>query len=403
MVETAPRAMCFRCMRPASVCYCGAVPRIVAKTPVVLLQHPRERFMPIGTARMASLCLDGSALVVGTELDRHPVVRAALDDRSRTPILLWPGPTSRDLATHPPEGPTTLVVVDGTWSLAKKLVRLNPRIAALPQYSLVPSRPSEYRIRAEPAAECVSTIEAVIEALSILEGDRSLFEPMMTPFRRMIDAQIEHAERTGGRGRHRKLPRPPRPRPVPTLLRSGRSIVVVVGEANAWPYAPARHPDELVQWLAVRLDDGARFERIVRPRMMLSPTTTKHTRLDEATILGGVTFERLAADWRAFVRDDDVVVSWGPYAASLMKAQGGFLPADFVDLRRAAFDWLRDKTGNIVELAERLGLEHDALGTGRGGARLGTSAAVARFLGQQAPAPTGPLSGDLGDVLVPQT
>jgi len=382
--ETAPRAMCFRCFRPASVCYCDAVPRVVAKTPVVILQHPRERFMPIGTARMASLCLAGSELVVGTELDDHPIVRAALADPTRTPILLWPGPTSRDLAVEPPTGPTTLIVVDGTWSLAKKLVRLNPRVAALPQYSLVPSKPSEYRIRAEPAVDCVSTIEAVIEALSILEGDRELFEPMMTPFRAMIDAQIAHMQGSGG-SRHRRSPRKPRPRPVPLLLRSGRSVVVVVGEANAWPYEEkARNPDELVHWLAVRLDtegkETERFERIIAPRVALSPTTASHTRLGEAEMRGGVSFADFASDWRAFLRCDDVLASWGPYGAGLFKRQGGYVPDDFVDLRKASFEWLRDKTGTIVELAERLELAHSAIGTGRGGARLGTAAAIARFL-----------------------
>nr|MDQ3300003.1 DTW domain-containing protein [Myxococcota bacterium] len=46
-----------RCRRPQVVCYCAALPRIDTSTRVVILQHPRERDMAIGTARMASLCL----------------------------------------------------------------------------------------------------------------------------------------------------------------------------------------------------------------------------------------------------------------------------------------------------------------------------------------------------------
>src|SRR6185437_11532742 len=90
-------------------------------------------------------------------------------------------------------GPITLVVVDGTWSQARKLVRLNPAMAALPRYAFRPSRPSEYRIRREPSEECVSTLEALIHVLGVLEGDRERFLPMMLPFRAMVDAQVAFA------------------------------------------------------------------------------------------------------------------------------------------------------------------------------------------------------------------
>ena len=65
--EREPRALCTRCLRPVSVCYCAALPRIETATKIVILQHPRERFMPIGTARMASLCLPQTTLLVGTQ------------------------------------------------------------------------------------------------------------------------------------------------------------------------------------------------------------------------------------------------------------------------------------------------------------------------------------------------
>ncbi|MBZ0236419.1 MAG: DTW domain-containing protein [Deltaproteobacteria bacterium] len=61
------RERCLRCRRPLAVCYCDALPRIETRTRVVILQHPRERDMPIGTARMASLCLPGSELHVGVD------------------------------------------------------------------------------------------------------------------------------------------------------------------------------------------------------------------------------------------------------------------------------------------------------------------------------------------------
>lgn len=380
-----PRETCFVCMRPRVVCWCAAVPKIEASTKLLVLQHPREEFMPIGTARMAALSVVGAELVVGTDLSTHPAVRRALDDPERRAILLWPGPTSKDLAVDPPTGATTLIVVDGTWPLAKKLVRLNQEIAALPQYSLTPTRPSEYRIRREPRAECVSTIEAVIEALALLDGAPAKFDAMREPFRKMIDAQIAFASARTGAGRH--LPKGPKKPPrTPPLFKERRDVVVLAGEANAWPYEMAGRPkQEVVHVVATRLPAGGAvegdtrevFDVVVAPRGPLSPTTSHHARLSEAELLGGVSLEAFHRAWRAFLRDDDVVAFWGPHAAGLIVAEGGYLPEDCVDLRRAAVDYLREKSPSIMDAAARLGVTHVGIGSGRAGSRLGSAVAIA--------------------------
>jgi DTW domain-containing protein YfiP len=159
-----PRETCFRCFRPQRVCFCRNLPTLETRTKVLILQHPREEFMPIGTARMASLCLPGSRLLVGTSFESEPALQAALDDPEREAILLWPGGDARD-RQRPTRGRSTLIVVDGT-RLAK-LVRLNPRIAALPRYCSR-RRGRQYH-PAEPKETCVSTIEAVMFALGHLE------------------------------------------------------------------------------------------------------------------------------------------------------------------------------------------------------------------------------------------
>ncbi|MFO0611983.1 MAG: tRNA-uridine aminocarboxypropyltransferase [Polyangiaceae bacterium] len=380
-----PRDTCFVCMRPRVVCWCAAVPKIEARTKLLVLQHPREEFMPIGTARMAALSVVGAELVVGTALDDHPSVRRALEDPARPAVLLWPGPASRDLALHAPAGPTTLVVVDGTWPLAKKLVRLNPRVAALPQYALTPTRPSDYRIRKEPRATCVSTIEAVIEALAILDGAPDKFDAMREPFRRMIDTQIAFAAGRTGAGRH--LPKGPKKPPrTPAAFKRPRDVVVLAGEANAWPYGtPDRPAQELVHLVATRLpaDLGAPrpvFDALVAPRGALSPTTMHHARVSEAELRAGLSLDAFHRAWRAFVRDDDVVAFWGPHAATLLIAEGGFLPAERVDLRRATVDYLKDTSPSIMDAALRLGVTHVAIGSGRAGSRLGSAVAIAEHL-----------------------
>ncbi len=375
-----PRAVCYRCLRPARVCYCDRIPRIETATRVLFLQHPREEFMPIGTARMASLSLPRSELVVGTEVEHVRAVREALDDPDRTPVLLWPGEGARDLRDAPRDRPLTLVVVDGTWSLAKKLVRLNPRVANLPRYHLGEGAPSRYRIRAEPRADFVSTVEAVMRALAILEGDEQRFLPMLDPFFAMIDTQVEH-ERVLQGARLRYAYKKRKPRPVPARLIDGTEIVVIAGEANAWPRKPTPpHPDELVQLVAHRLSDGSTFEAIIAPEHPLAPATPGFTELDARVIAAGASYASFAARWAAFLREGDAIAAWGHYAAGLLRERGAALPTAFVDLRGAAAQWLRDKTGPLEAFSERTGLSGPPLGAGRAGRRLGMAVRVAQLL-----------------------
>lgn len=371
-------------MRPARVCWCGHLPSIDTKTRLLLVQHPREEFVAIGTGRMTALCLPLADLVVGVRVEDDPRVRAALDDPTRTPILLWPGPGARDLAREPPAGPTTLVVVDGTWSLARQLVRENPRIRALPRYALDPPEPSQYRIRPEPADACVSTLEAVMHALGILEGDPGRFSPMMAPFRAMVDMQIEHQERLHGGRVRAKAKKRERSRRLPDALRLEPSLVVVTGEANAWARRSASgHADEIVQWLAVRPATGERFEALVAPSKPLSPGTPLHTRLAPELLARGTTLAEAQRAFRAFVRDDDTACGWGHYSASLWSRLGGFLPPTYVDLRGAAARWSQSRPGSLEDFARRLGLAPTPLGTGRGGERVALVAAIAEHMIRQ--------------------
>src|SRR5262249_8118737 len=155
--------------------------RLETRTRVVILQHPRERDVAIGTARMASLCLPEASLHVGVRWDEHPALGSVLGDPARPPILLYPGEGARDILAEPPAGPVTLVVVDGPWSQAKTVVRDNPVLARLPRYAFTAPEPTQYRIRREPRREYVSTIEALMHVLGALEGDAARFRALLDP------------------------------------------------------------------------------------------------------------------------------------------------------------------------------------------------------------------------------
>jgi DTW domain-containing protein YfiP len=386
-VSVVARAQCPRCQRPEVACYCAHLASLDTRTRVLVLSHPREFDNPVGTARMASLCLPNSCVGVGVDFTHDRQVQAELADPARPPIVLYPGPGARDLGTDPPRGPCTLVVVDGTWAHARKLVRKNPFLRALPCYALAPP-PSEYRIRREPSIECVSTLEALAHALGVLEGDAERFRAMLLPFRAMVDFQLSHAARSdGGRKREkRRREGAVRSRLPPELASS--NLVCVHGEANAWPYdrshgAPL-HPHELVHWVAVRVSDGARFEQVIAPRLPLARSPIVHARLDEAELRAGASIEALAEAWRGFVRPDDVLCGWNTYALDLLARELGPAPQPFVDLRKVTGDYVQRRAGSMEERVAALGLVSESCGRGRGGERLGMLLALAHWLVERA-------------------
>jgi len=379
-----PRSVCQRCRRPESVCYCAYLTRIPTKTRVVLLQHPRERDMAIGTARMASLCLPNSELLVGFDWENSEALKRLLADQERPASLLYPSPEAVDLQAAPPKEPITLVVVDGTWANTKKMVRSNPVLANLPKLAFRPTRPSEYRIRREPKAQFVSTIEALTYVLGLLEGDPGRFDAMLRPFRQMVDNQLTcKAERCSPRSRYKSGPKQPRCH-IPIELRTTSSnVLCVVGEANAWPCRDLEHraqfPDELVQWVALRPFTGERFECFAAPRLPLSPSTPAHLNVDEATLHAGESHATLLDRWKHFVHDDDIVCSWGRYATTLFVQSGGYLPPLRFDLRLVAKDQVKRNIGTLEQYYASIATEPtQTFGTGRAGVRLGQLACITR-------------------------
>jgi DTW domain-containing protein YfiP len=368
------------------VCYCAHLTSIATTTRVVILQHPRERDRAIGTAHMASLCLPSSELHVGARWGDAELARVH-SDPTRPAVLLYPGEGAVDIVEHPPLTPVTLVVVDGTWSQTKNVLRDNPALAALPRVAFTPGSPSEYRIRKEPRAECVSTIEALVHVLAALEPEPERFGAMLAPFRAMIDLQIA-CERTlhGARVRkkRRKAPMSDRDRLPARLVERKDDLVCVVGEANAWPYGTSgrtAHADELVHWTACRVATGETFDFVAAPRNPLAPSTPSHTRLAPEQLSAGGSVAELFARWRAFLRDSDVVCAWGHYAPALFREEGGALPGAPIDLRDAARRLVESKVGTLEDFSERVGARPGACAiSGRAGDRLARLVAIAEHL-----------------------
>jgi DTW domain-containing protein YfiP len=371
------------------VCVCAHVTPLRTRTRVLILQHPRERHVPINTARLARLSLPDAILRRAVDFEADPVVVDALSGRDGgpPPYLLFPGPSAIDLATARPPGPITLVVLDGTWWQAGKLLRRNPRLATLPQLRLAPAAPSRYRIRREPHDHCVATIEAIALALRALEGeevDDRAVAALLAPFDAMVEHQLEFRARVRD-ARHLRAaiargPRPARRPRIPgleALRAAGERLVVVHGEANAWPVrVPGHPPPEIVHWLAWRPATGETFEAVVRPRGRLAPSAALQLRLDAGALAAGEPWASFRARWEAFARADDVLCGWGHFPTNTLAREEILVPEARLDARVAANALLGARLGSAEECARRLeeaGRVEPArapAAPGRGGARM---------------------------------
>lgn len=393
--EFTPRDTCERCKRPRVVCYCAHVREVPTSTRVVIVQHPREADVPINTARIAKLCLPNSEIIVTVEADRERVVQALIEQAKHGSVgLLFPGEDTKDIRELAPreDKSRTLVVIDGTWWQASKVLKKSPGLASLPRYGLIPQSPSNYRIRKEPSIECLSTIEALCEALSCLEGPTVNVRAMLAPFEKMVDFQLEYARSGAGYGRHKPKAKVDRRREVPPqLARTPTGVVVAYAESNAWPFERVDRPEpELVHWVAERIDDGARREWILAPEGELAPDTTRFTELDERTLRAGITRAQFAREWAEFTAHTPTLATWNaPAAALLARALGSpELISDWLDLRPAAARFFKTRIGTLAECSPRFGpCPVDRWALGRAGSRIQHVAHVARALVAEARRP----------------
>jgi DTW domain-containing protein YfiP len=189
-ITSTSRPFCYRCDRPQPACVCASIPQVNNRTTIYLLQHPRERFHPFGSVRFARLGLARLALDVYGEAFAHQRTWSAAAPAGAA--LLFPGPAARELSElDENERPSGLVVIDGTWSHAKSILKKTPCLAALPQVKVRPRAPGLYRIRREPALHCMSTIEAIIEALRVLEPNTPGLDELLAAFVGMIDRHLD--------------------------------------------------------------------------------------------------------------------------------------------------------------------------------------------------------------------
>lgn len=381
-----PRATCERCRRPASACWCADLRPVDTATRVVFLQHPREARVAIGTARIAHLGLSHSELHQGIDFTQNPLVSGIVSQPGTALLFPGEGAVAPETLVHPPE---TLLVIDGTWPQARRMMAVNPALRALPRIGFVPRQPGNYRIRREPAAHCVATVEAVVEVLAAFDRDASRFAHLLRAFDRMVDRQLAALAARTEPPRRRHKPGDPwwTVRGMPDLEALWPHLVAIACEANAHrrDSGVAGEP-EIIQLAAKRLATGELFHAFIAPRRPLAPGAAHHLEVPIGSLLGGRGLGGVLEDWERFLRPGDRVVGWGPFGWDLLTREGWQPQSKPIDLRLVAAQRLKRRPGRADAAVHAIGgvLGTEAVAPGRAGRTLGAIAAfVERLLNEK--------------------
>jgi DTW domain-containing protein YfiP len=186
------------------------------RTKFLYLMHPKEfKREKAGTGRLTHLCLANSELHMGVEFDGHAAVQRRINDPRYYSVLLYPGVTARNLsrngmaASDLGDRRLQILLLDGTWRGARKMLRVSPSLQRLPRVMFNAGVPSRFVIKQQPQVGCLSTLEATHELLLALErsglDEYPDPEQLLTLFDRMQAFQIRCAS-DPARGGYRHEP-----------------------------------------------------------------------------------------------------------------------------------------------------------------------------------------------------
>ena len=372
----AGRDVCYRCHKPQTQCVCEGLEPVRNRTRITLLQHPRERHHPLGTARLLRLALDNVDLQVCYDLMAD--ARLQTQTLEQASGILYPHPRATPLSGREAQIPRNLIVLDGTWTQARVLYRHNRWMHALPHYSITPDGIDRYRIRREPAAHCASTLEAVVFALQALEPETPGLAGLLAHFSEMIDRQVACIGTMPRSRRFRVRPKAVKPM-LPAMFTQTRARQVLVycefrlrrdvsPPQRELSFLAAHHlaSGRTMAWAAAQAQDNAHH----LAHMALTPD-------DLLTCHDLADFD---AQWRAFCPADPVVLAWNQASLELARQViGNHVPAFL--LKALYCNLQHTPSGHLEDVLVKHGLAEIPLACpGRPRRRLGSAAAMAHWL-----------------------
>lgn len=198
-------ALCARCERSQRYCVCEFTTPIKTRTSILVLQHPQEPGVDIGTVAIIAQTFPNAVIRTGLSWPNLKKALGRETDPQRWGVLYLGSvhteelPPGRDLFAVDKKGAPLaeqdavlknlegIVLLDGTWSQAKTLWWRNAWLLKLRRLVIHTRRRSLYdAIRREPRKGCLSTLETTGEVLSILERRDDIAAAIERPLKELV-------------------------------------------------------------------------------------------------------------------------------------------------------------------------------------------------------------------------
>ena len=165
---------CQRCLLPLKQCLCDTLTASHARSRFCLVMFDTEPMKPSNTGRLIADILPQTEAFQWSRTEPPQGLLDLVKSPDYQPMVVFPAAyagESRAVLAAPPAGkPPLFIMLDGTWTEARKMFRKSPYLDALPVISVDLSRVSAYGLREAHADGQYCTAEVAI-ALLDLAGD----------------------------------------------------------------------------------------------------------------------------------------------------------------------------------------------------------------------------------------
>ncbi|MGM7844065.1 tRNA-uridine aminocarboxypropyltransferase [Yersinia enterocolitica] len=166
---------CQGCLLTERFCLCDTIKPQPASSRFCLIMFDTEPLKPSNTGRLIADILPNTQAFLWARTEVDPELLAAIRDPSRQPYVVFPekyAAPGRQVLNQLPvsDKPSLFILLDGTWTEAKKMFRRSPYLSELPMLSLNVSNSSDYLLREAQRPEQHCTVE-VAAALLQQAGD----------------------------------------------------------------------------------------------------------------------------------------------------------------------------------------------------------------------------------------
>ncbi len=163
---------CPQCLIPQAFCVCQVAPVEHLRTRITVVIHYSDITRTTNTGKWAPVVLANSEILIrGQKETPLDMSRAIQPDYHN--LLLFPSQDSLQLNPGYLESirkPINIIVPDGNWNQATKMVKREKHLVDLPQVHLNIDQPSRYRLRTAAYDHWISTFEAISRALGVVEN-----------------------------------------------------------------------------------------------------------------------------------------------------------------------------------------------------------------------------------------